>query len=410
MFKPQYRPVLISLMLVALLLRQGLAIMLLGLIGLALVMADLWGRWAFHRMAYTRTFSNERAFVGDEVTLTVRLTNLKLLGLPTLRIDDSVPAKLEYYEQRLLPHPQPHLSIWRQRLGLRPYEAVSWTIRFRCPQRGFFTFGPVHLQAVDAFGLQVRELELPARSHLIVYPKLIALPRLRLRAQHPIGDARARRHLLTDPARTVGVRDYRREDPFKTIHWGATARRGELQTRVFEPTTSLDIAIMLNLDTFERYWEGVRYDLIERMISAAATVATEAANDRLRFGLYANGAPADSGQLIRIPPGRSPAQLESVLEALAKIVPYSITPFPNLLRHVGPSLGWGATIVMISAVPSETLQTAVLRLKRHGRRVLWLYAGDDPVPQVPGVEIQTIGGGAAQWAERRNHGMTAPRA
>jgi uncharacterized protein (DUF58 family) len=406
MFKPQFRWVFISLLILALLLRQGLAIMLLGLLGLALALSYVWGRWAFHRVSYSRVLSNDRAFVGEEVTLTVRLSNPKLLGLPSLKIDDTVSARLSYGEQQMLPHPQSHLRIWRRRIGLRPYEALSWSIQLRCPQRGFFTFGPVRLEAADAFGFQVREVELPIRTSLIVYPELVALPKLYLRAQHPIGEMRAPRHLLTDPVRAVGVRDYRREDPFKTIHWGATARRGELQTRVFEPTTSLDVAIMLNLDTFEHYWEGMRYDLIERMISAAATVASEASNERLRFGLYANGAPGDSGQLIRIPPSRSPAQLPMVLEALAKVVPYSITPFPNLLRAAGSSLSWGATIVIISAVPSNALMTAVLRLKRHGRRVLWLYAGDGPMPQLPGVEVQSIGGGAPSWAERRTTIMT----
>lgn len=408
MFKPQLRWLLVVLLGLALLLRQGLAVVLLGLLGLALGFAYLWARWAFHRVTYTRTLSNDRAFVGDRVTLTVRLENTKLLGLPSLRIDDVVPAKLGYDDQHLLPHPQSHLQIWRRRIGLRPYEAVSWSIDVGCAQRGFYTFGPVHLEATDAFGFQSRELDLLTRTNLIIYPELIALPNLHLRAQHPIGESRAPRQLLTDPSRTVGVRDYRREDPFKTIHWGATARRGELQTRVFEPTTSLDVAIMLNLDTFEHYWEGMRFDLIERMISAAATVATEAANQRLRFGLYVNGTPAESGQLIRIPPSRSPAQLNIVLEALATVVPYSITPFPNLLRQIGPSLDWGATIVMISAVPSDAVQSAVLRLKRGGRRVLWLYGGDDAVPQLPGIEIQSIGSGGSQWAERRATIVTAP--
>ncbi|HEY0736526.1 MAG TPA: DUF58 domain-containing protein [Herpetosiphonaceae bacterium] len=401
MFKPQLRWLLILLLVLALLLRQGLAVVLLGLLGMALGFAYLWGRWAFHRVTYTRSLSNDRAFVGDTVTLTVRLENTKLLGLPSLRVDETVPAQLDYREVHLLPHPQSRLQIWRRRIGLRPYEAVSWSVDIGCPARGFYTFGPVHLEATDAFGFQTRELDVSSRTNLIVYPQPIALPRLHLRAQHPIGESRAPRQLLTDPSRTVGVRDYRREDPFKTIHWGATARRGELQTRVFEPTTSLDVAIVLNLDTFEHYWEGMRFDLIERMISAAATVATEASSERLRFGLYANGTPAESGQLIRIPPSRSPAQLNIVLEALATVVPYSITPFPNLLRQIGPTLDWGATIVMISAVPSDAIQSAVLRLKRRGRRILWLYGGDDAVPQMPGIEIQSIGSGGSQWAERR---------
>lgn len=410
MLKPDARWILGFLIIMALLLRQGLAVMLLGLLGLALLVATLWSRWAVRRVQYDLVLSAAHAFVGDDVVLTQRIANRKLLGLPSLKIDDLVPETLDYHDQRLLPSTQYSTKVLRRTTALRPYEAISWHVKLRCIKRGLYTFGPTRLEMTDAFGLETRTLDLPTRTRLVVYPTLIALPHLQLRAQHPVGDQRAPRQLLTDPTRTIGVRDYRRDDPLKAIHWGATARRGELQTRVFEPTTSLDVAIVLGLDTFEHYWEGVRYDLIEHMISIAATVATEAADDRLGVGLYTNAPTADSGELIRFAPSRAPGQIPVLLEALAKLVPYAVTPLPNLLQYLGPALPWGATLVIVGAVPSEAMQTALLRLTRRGRRILWLYAGEATPPRLRGIEVLPVELANAPWAKRQRQSMTSPGA
>lgn len=409
MSRPDLRSLLVLLLVLALVLRQGLAVLLLGLFLLALGVAALWSHWALRRLSYERKLSTDHGFVGDEIVLTQRVENAKLLSLPSLYIDETLPAPLDYGDLHRIPHARSDRTISRRWTALHPYEAITWTTRIRCTKRGLYSFGPTRLEASDAFGLHVREWELPAQTQLVVYPELIALPDLQLRARQPIGDSRAARRLITDPSRTVGVRDYHRDDPFKAIHWGATARRGELQTRVYEPTTNLALAIILDLDTFEYYWEGMRYDLIEQMISAAATVATEAVDARISFGLYSNGAPANSGQLVRIPPSRSPTQLARVLDELARLTPYSIVRIADVLARLGPTLDWGATIVLISAVPSEMNQIALLRLAR-GRRLIWLYAGDGPVPNVPGVEVQPIFRANTQWSDRRGQGVTVAQA
>lgn len=397
MFSERTRGVLLILLLVALLLRQGLVILLFGLMGLAIGAALLWGRWALRRLSYERTVSAPRAFVGDEVTLTQRVVNAKLLWIPSLRIDETIPADLDLIDQRLLAHPKRNLATLRRWATLRPYEALIWTARVRCPRRGYFRFGPTHLEATDTFGIHTRTLDDDRWTSLVVYPELIAVPDLGLRARHPIGEARAPRQLLTDPSRTIGIRDYRRDDPFKAIHWGATARRGELQTRIFEPTTSLQVVILLNIDTFEYYWEGMRYDLVEPMISAAATVATQAAESRLSVGLYSNGTLGDGGNMVRVVPGRSPSQLALILESLAKMTAYSALAFPAMLQRIGATIDHGTTIVLISAVASESITTALLQLSR-GRRIVWLYTGDESTPSVPGVEVVPLSLAAARWA------------
>ena len=43
---------------------------------------------------------------------------------------------------------------------------------------------------------------------------------------------------LEDPIRIAGARDYRPGDPLKRMHWKATARTGELQVRLVDPSTT----------------------------------------------------------------------------------------------------------------------------------------------------------------------------
>ncbi|HZG65987.1 MAG TPA: DUF58 domain-containing protein, partial [Herpetosiphonaceae bacterium] len=228
--------------------------------------------------------------------------------------------------------------------------------------------------------------------------------------RHPLGELRAPQQLLSDPARTIGVRDYQRGDPFKAIHWSATARRGQLQSRVYEPTTSLEIAIALDIDTFEQYWEGIQPELAERMISVAATVANAASAGCWSLGLYANCVPANSDQIVHIVPSRSPAQLPLVMDTLAKVVPYSIGPMPQILRRLGPTLPWGTTLLVISAIGSPAMQQVLLRLAERGRRVLWLYCGSQEPPRIPGVDMRRVPPDAG-WREPRITPLqaTAPR-
>jgi uncharacterized protein (DUF58 family) len=390
MFKQDATGFVVFLFLLALLLGQGTLALLLGLALLALGVARLWSRLVLRRVGFERTLSPDHAFVGDQVDMHVRVRNPKLLGVPSLRVHDLVSARLEFHQAKLVPSTQPGTRLLERFTSLRPFEVRGWHTTLRCTERGCYYFGPVSLEATDPWGLFTNEADIADRSALIVYPSLLPLAELGLPPRHPLGEVRAARQLLSDPARTIGIRDYQREDPFKAIHWGATARRGALQSRIYEPTTSLEVAIALDVDTFEQYWEGVQPELAERMISVAATVASAANEERWSFGLYANCATVGGDQFVRIPPSRSPAQLPLALETLAKVVPFSLTPMPQLLRRLGPRLPWGSTLLVVSAVPSEAMQQTLLRLADRGRHIIWLYCGSQRPPSVPGVDIRLV--------------------
>jgi uncharacterized protein (DUF58 family) len=373
------------LLVLAIVLNQvALALLCIALL-LSAGLASLWSRWALRRVSYERTLSQERAFPGDEIDLTVRLANRKLLPLATLALSDRLPGALKVLEAPTLVSGT-NQHFLQRRTSLRWYESVTWHYRLRCTARGSYRIGPVTLESGDPFGLYDVSVEQEHYTRLIVYPRLLPIEELNLPARHPLGDRRVRQ-LIDDPLRTVGVRNYVPGDPLKRVHWAATARTGTLQTRIFEETTARTLALFLDLDTVEFYYQGIDVALVERMISAVATLAKEGLTAGYAVGLYANGAPLEQEQLTRLPPGRSPTQLVLIMDTLARLTPYSVLPAARLVRQSASELPSGSTLLLISAVNSEAARAALLRQREQGRRVVWLYMGHGETPAVPGVMV-----------------------
>jgi uncharacterized protein (DUF58 family) len=387
------------LLILALAAGQGLLALVCALLLLTAGLAWLWNHWSLARVNYERELSHPRAFVGDDVELAIRIANRKPLPLARLDIRDHVPAGLQVVGHDLKLDNDGRQLLHRS-TSMRWYEGLTWRYQVRCLERGAYRFGPAEIESGDPFGFYRTVRAIAQRTSLVVYPRLLPLEELGLPPRHPLGDVRARQ-LIRDPLRTVGVRDYHPEDPLKDVHWTATARTGTLQTRIYETTTALELAIFLDLDTFERYWEGIDVEQVERLISAAATVARAGLEEGYAVGLYVNGAPAEYEQLVRLPPGRSPAQLEQIMETLARLTPISITPMARLLHMAAGDLPWGATLLLISAIAPEGARAALLRQSERGRNVAWLYLGDDQPPQVPGVLVRHApSGGDWRGAER----------
>jgi uncharacterized protein (DUF58 family) len=237
------------------------------------------------------------------------------------------------------------------------------------------------------FGLFHSERTIEAQDFLIVYPHVYPLPELGLPSKEPFGNQRARRRLFEDPSRTMGARDFQPGDSFRHVHWPATARRQQLQTRVYEPTTTLTAVICLNVATLPRPWEGILPDLLERAIVVAASLAAHAAETRYAVGLVSNGAVPRSDRAIRIKPSRNPDQLMYILEMLAAITGYVTTPMGRFLLRESPALPWGATLVVVTPVITDELLAAIDQLRAAGRQMVLisLASAAEPPPNLAGI-------------------------
>ncbi|ACL25552.1 DUF58 domain-containing protein [Chloroflexus aggregans] len=386
---PVVIPALLAIFVLALLFRQAALTLFTVMLLVSMGAARLWQRWSLRRVTYRRELSQTRAFPGDDVTLTITLTNRKLLPLAQIQIFDTIPSGVQVLDGPVMFSGSRQSNLLRRSTGLRWYERVIWRYRLRCERRGTFRFGPAQAQSGDPFGIYRSETTFAADATLLVYPRLRSLAELGLPARDPLGLVRASA-LLRDPLRVVGVREYAPSDPLKDVHWAATARTGTLQTRVYEPTTAHVVALVLDLDTFEFYFQGIDPDLVEHMIGVTATLAHSSITDGHAVGLYANGAPVEAEHLVRLSPGRSPNQLAQIMETLARLTAYSVVPGTRLLRLITPELHPGATIVLIGAVASDSIRAALLRLHELGFRVVWVFCGATAAPAVPGVNTYWV--------------------
>lgn len=367
------------------------ALSLLALLVLATAgLAAAWNQVCLARVEYHRSLSDDRAFPGDVVTLTLTVVNRKPLPLPWLAIEDELAEALEPVDHETTISGTAGRRVLRIVTSVRPYERVTWRVPLRCPARGRHALGPATLRAGDPLGFFANRITLATTNVILVYPRVHALSDLGFPLRLPLGEARVVRHLLTDPARVVGVRPYRTDDPFRSIHWKASARLGTLQVRVAEPTTTLQLAVFVNLDTFEHYWEGLDVLTAEQAIEVGASIAAWGNAQRYAVGLYANGVVAGSDQALRVPPGRGPAQLPRMLEGLAKISPYSSVSFVRTLQAEAERLPLGSTVVVVTGMLPDTLRAQLAALLASGLRVVLVPIAGCPVPELRGLIVRRV--------------------
>jgi len=347
--------------------------------------AWLWNRLSLRRVDYERRFDKLRAFPGETFEMTLRVTNRKLLPLSWLEICDNIPTALPLTEGMLIPTHIPQVSNLTAAFSLRWYERVNRRHKLQCRTRGIYMLGPAEIRSGDIFTLFESHENRQDRTMLVVYPYVWPLEDLGLSAKEPFGELKAHRRLFQDPMRTIGVRDYHPEDSLRHIHWKATARQGELQVRTFEPTTSLNLVILLNVATFKYHWQGFIPELLERTISLAGSIATWATGKKYKVGLVANGSMPHADQPIRVLPGRSPGQLTAILEALAAVTSFATLPIHDLLRRESPRLPWGATLVVVTAIVTDELAATIVGLRHAGRRMALISLAEEPPPQLDGV-------------------------
>ena len=371
----------------------GLVFRLKGLMTVAVLLltivpiAWLWNKYALHGLHYERLFSERRAFPDETLELTLRVSNWKLLPVGWLQIEDQFPLDVPLLdEEEALTAQSSNVGQLITAFSLRWYQRVSRRYRLHCPRRGYYRFGPAHLKSGDLFGLFSQEGWQKKDDWLIVYPKVVPITELGLLSKEPFGETKATQRLFADPMRTIGVRDHQPEDSFKHIHWKATARQQRLQTRVYEPTTSYNLIVFLNVATFARHWQGTDPALLEKAISVAASIASYGVEQRYVVGVIANGSVPRSDQPIKVLPSRNPKQLARVLEALAAVTGFATSSIEALLMTESPKLPWGATLVVVTGIVGEELTATLLRLRDVGRRLVLISLDQQP----PGQELEGI--------------------
>lgn len=352
------------------------------------ILPELWRHVALSGITVRRTLRSHRVLLGEEVLLTLRVENRKLLPVPRLDIEDDVPQDgLELCGAALEISGRATRALLVNTFSLWTLQRITRRYHIRCLTRGVYTFGSLRLVGGDPFGMLTSEQIVAADEELLVYPLTVPLERLGL-TPHDLYGTQHVVHLLEDPLHTVGVRDYLPGDDPRRIHWKATARRGHLQSRVYEPSARRTLALFLDVRTSNQpALTGYDPALVELMICATASLAFWAAQQGDAVGLYANGTlvgdnasalAAHHLSHLRIKPSAGAQQLIHVQETLARFIPFFTANLADILLHDATHLPAGASIVVVGTSHSLDANTkAVLRqLQAGGHPISVLLAGN----------------------------------
>lgn len=223
---------------------------------LLVLLATLGGEIRLYRkhgltgLSYGCDFSVCQVTEGDMVELTETIENAKLLPMPWLKAELTVPKWLQFSDA--------HSTVTGDVrfvtgfFSLRGNTRVNRVWQVTCTKRGVYHVAKGSLVTADLLGA-VR-LSLPAQHTgrtLTVLPRRFTaagaiLPSFFCRE---MGWQSVRHSLYTDPCLPAGVREYQPGDSVRQIHWKISAHRNELFVRQPEQTAQQTMTVLLLLET-----------------------------------------------------------------------------------------------------------------------------------------------------------------
>ncbi|HEV2796281.1 MAG TPA: DUF58 domain-containing protein, partial [Nocardioides sp.] len=256
------------------------------------------------------------------------------------------------------------------------------TYAVRSELRGQFDIGPMSVRVTDPFGLVELGRTFHATSRLTVTPRTVALPTIPLGgAWTGSGDNRPRA-FATGSAEDVTVREYRRGDDLRRVHWRSSARVGELMVRREEqPWQSRATVFLDNRGTSHR-GQGAASSL-EGAVTAAASIAVHLTH--LGYTVRLVTASGDSRE-TQWHSQSAQASTVPLLEALA-VVQLDHSPAPDTQWLAEP--GHGGLVVGVFGGLGEPDLPFLRRLQHHASSSLAIALDVDAwaphLPVQPGI-------------------------
>lgn len=332
-----------------------------ALLSATLVTGVAWPRWLVRRLAVSRS-GPSRAQEGETIQFQVQVENRGWLPRFMVELVDR------------LPFAAPAAPAGGQVLGVVAYlpghSRHSFPVPVLCEKRGHYALGPAGLATSFPLGLQEARLSQDGSRHaLTIYPRLFNIVALPLRGApsqiHRGG------YLLPEGAGAAefsGLREYRRGDNPRHIHWPTTARLNELMVREYEPLASACLSIVLDQAAESDLGLG-RESTFEYAVRVAASMARLACTERLRTRVIGRGRHPLGGL-----PGSGDPHFQGLLDELAVIASDGDTPYARVLEDFAPTCLRGETVVVFVSEDSTRWEQTLRALGSLRARQVHLLA------------------------------------
>ena len=224
---------------------------------LPLVAAAVLGR-SRYRLSLHRRVSPQRLAAGQPARVTLSLTNQGRVPSGVLLLEDRLPYVLGT---------RPRFVV--EGIGRGWHREVSYTVR--SDVRGRFALGPMTVRVRDPFGMVEMGRSFRGTVPVVVTPRVLPLPVISVDGgEQGAGDNRPR-SFSVGSAEDVTVREYRRGDELRRVHWRSSARVGELMVRREEQPWQSRVTLLLDNRVGSHRGQGVASTL-EAAVTATASI------------------------------------------------------------------------------------------------------------------------------------------
>ena len=393
----------LSLLLLGLIFRLNLLVYAMyALLGVLLLSRFFTRHWT-EKMIVRRRSSGDIFEIGESCEVTVEIENQGSLSVPWLLIEDSLsrdalsetPRRLKINGGRLK-----LICLARGETAELEYEVTFLT-------RGYFQLGPLLLETGDVFGLH-RRFRVAGEPHFaLVLPKVLPLQGYDLASRRPLGEIRVTHRLFEDPTRLAGVRPFQQGDALNRIHWRATARTGELHSRIYETSRVAGATFLLD---FHAHSFQDRNGMIsaELAIIAVASLANAVFLMGQQIGFVSNGRDAadrireegwraefltraaaqraseplsnDRLSPVRVENGKGIDKLQQIFETLARLELTDGLNFSEMISASISQISRDATVIAVLHHVTPEMAIALGELARRGFLVTAVVVAFDSEP------------------------------
>jgi uncharacterized protein (DUF58 family) len=305
-------------------------------LALPLVAAFVIGRRRY-ALTVTRSVHPRLVTAGQPARVDLDLLNAGRSGSGAMMVEDQVPYALGTRPRFVL---QGVSRQWRR--------TVSYQVR--SDVRGRFEIGPLTVRVADTFGLVEIRRTVAGVAPLIVTPRTVALPPIPAAGGWSGSGEHRPQAFAAGSAEDVSVREYRRGDELRRVHWRSSARVGELMVRREEQPWEARAMVLLDNRLRAHRGQGLGSSFEYAVVAAASVVLHLDQHGYAVRVVLADGSGADSADTST-----------AVLERLALV---STTQSPTI------DVGWsseqshgGLVVAVLGGV--EPVDTVALRQVRH---------------------------------------------
>jgi uncharacterized protein (DUF58 family) len=359
---------------------------LLGVLLLSRVFTRVWTSGIEAR----RFTADEALEIGESLEVKVAARNTGRLAIPWLLLEDSLPREALTQSPHHIKAEGARLAVAR----LAPGETKVFSYRVQFLMRGYYQLGPLLVETGDVFGLHRRFRVMTEPSFAQVPPKIVALEGYNLSSRRPIGEIRLAHRLFEDPTRVAGVRPYQKGDPLNRIHWRATARTGQLQSRAYESSCVAGATFVLDFHARSFAGPGAAVSA-ELAAVAVASLANAVCLMGQQMGFVSNG--RDAADRIReegwradfltrgdarhraaepqkntrlrpvlLEAAKGEDQLAEILATLARLEHTDGLEFAAMIREAAPGISRDTTVVAVLGTVTPQIAIALGDVARRG--------------------------------------------